>query len=354
MWWVLTRQLRKSSIVSASLLVGTVSTANSDTVLAGNVISQNPTGGSSVTTGTAVDLVVSLGPAMGVPMMISPADGSTLSGSSETFTWSAEGATVTSWRLEVGTTPGGKDLFVQTLDSTITSIVVSGLPTDGSTVYVNLKWRIDGVGTTASFVYIANGGTPGTPAITSPTPGSTMPLGDVTFAWTNSGAVADDWQLQVGASVGDNIFYDSGVLPNTTTTGVVSGLPEDGSTLHVTLRWTDGGNPSEVNYTYTAATAGGGGGVPMMLSPTNGSTLAGSSETFTWSAEGATVDKWRLEVGTSPDGRDLFVQNLDSATSITVNGLPTDGSIVYVNLKWRIGSVTTVASYVYTASPGGQ
>ncbi len=43
-------------------MVGTVSTANSDTVPAGNVISQNPTGGSAVTTGTAVDLVVSLGP----------------------------------------------------------------------------------------------------------------------------------------------------------------------------------------------------------------------------------------------------------------------------------------------------
>ena len=75
----------------------------------------------------------------------------------------------------------------------------------------------------------------------------------------------------------------------------------------------------------------------MMLSPADGSVLAGSSVTFTWSAEGATVDKWRLEVGTTPDSRDLFVQNLGTTTtSMLVSGLPTDGSIVYVNLKWKV------------------
>ena len=55
--------LAESSIVSANLLVGAVTTANSDTVPAGDVISQNPGGGSSVPPGTLVDLVISLGPA---------------------------------------------------------------------------------------------------------------------------------------------------------------------------------------------------------------------------------------------------------------------------------------------------
>jgi len=247
----------ESLIISAGLVVGVVSNANSDIVVAGNVIGQDPTGGTLVASGTAVDLVVSLGPALGIPMMLSPADGSTLSGSSETFTWSAEGASVSSWRLKIGSTPGARDIYGKRLDSAVTSELATGLPTDGSIVYVTLGWTIDGVASEASYVYAASGDSPppaGTPAITSPVPGSV---------------------------------------------------------------------------------------------------LSGASETFTWSAGGAAVSRWRLEVGTTPDGRDLFVENLDPAvTSTLVSGLPTDGSTVYVNLKWRIGSASSVASYEYTASDG--
>ena len=90
-------------------------------------------------------------------MITSPADGSTLSGSSEPFTWSAEGEAVTRWRLEVGTTPDGTDLSVQAVDGAVLSTLVTGLPTDGSTVYVNLKWRISGVTSVASYTYTAAG-----------------------------------------------------------------------------------------------------------------------------------------------------------------------------------------------------
>ena len=54
----------EAAIVGSGLTVGSVTTANSDTVPAGNVIGQNPTAGSSVAPGTAVDLEVSLGPAL--------------------------------------------------------------------------------------------------------------------------------------------------------------------------------------------------------------------------------------------------------------------------------------------------
>ena len=54
----------EATILSAILIVGTVTTANSATVLAGSVISQNPVAGASVAEGSAVDLVVSLGPVM--------------------------------------------------------------------------------------------------------------------------------------------------------------------------------------------------------------------------------------------------------------------------------------------------
>ena len=51
----------EAAIVAATLTVGNVTSAYSDTVAAGNVISQNPIGGASALPGTPVDLVISLG-----------------------------------------------------------------------------------------------------------------------------------------------------------------------------------------------------------------------------------------------------------------------------------------------------
>ena len=59
----LTQAAAQAAIVGADLTVGTVTTQNSDTVPAGDVISQNPAGGASVAPDSAVDLVVSLGAA---------------------------------------------------------------------------------------------------------------------------------------------------------------------------------------------------------------------------------------------------------------------------------------------------
>ena len=53
----------QSAIISAGLTVGTITTANSDTVAVGDVVSQSPAAGTSVAAGSAVNLVVSSGPA---------------------------------------------------------------------------------------------------------------------------------------------------------------------------------------------------------------------------------------------------------------------------------------------------
>ena len=58
----LTQAAASAAIASAGLTVGTVSTAPSTTVPAGSVISQNPSGGTLVSPGSAVALVVSSGP----------------------------------------------------------------------------------------------------------------------------------------------------------------------------------------------------------------------------------------------------------------------------------------------------
>jgi len=56
--------LAEGNIIAFGLTVGNVTTANSDTVSAGDVISQNPVHGTMVDPGTPVDLVVSLGPTL--------------------------------------------------------------------------------------------------------------------------------------------------------------------------------------------------------------------------------------------------------------------------------------------------
>jgi beta-lactam-binding protein with PASTA domain len=57
----------QNTITSASLTVGAITQAYSDTVPAGNVISQSPIAGTSVYIGTLVDLIVSLGKAVTIP-----------------------------------------------------------------------------------------------------------------------------------------------------------------------------------------------------------------------------------------------------------------------------------------------
>jgi beta-lactam-binding protein with PASTA domain/uncharacterized protein YhjY with autotransporter beta-barrel domain len=52
----------QGNITGAGLTVGAVTTANDPVIVAGNVISQNPVGGTDAAQGTAVDLVVSAGP----------------------------------------------------------------------------------------------------------------------------------------------------------------------------------------------------------------------------------------------------------------------------------------------------
>ncbi len=56
-----TQATAESSIVAANLVLGNVAEAYSTTVAAGNVISQTPSGGTTVDEGTSVDLVVSIG-----------------------------------------------------------------------------------------------------------------------------------------------------------------------------------------------------------------------------------------------------------------------------------------------------
>ena len=101
----------------------------------------------SILAGVAISMVVAwgAGPAYAAPAITSPAPGSTLSGATETFSWTAGGTpNIIEWWLYVGTTGVGSNNLYNSSTGTATSAEVSGLPTNGSTVYVRLYWLISG------------------------------------------------------------------------------------------------------------------------------------------------------------------------------------------------------------------
>ncbi len=106
----------QSDMEGAGLVLGDVTEQNSDTVQAGNVISQDPAAETSVTPGTAVDLVVSLGPLqVTIPNVID-------------LTQSAAESAITGASLVVGS--------VTTVhsDTVSSGIVISQNPAEGASV----------------------------------------------------------------------------------------------------------------------------------------------------------------------------------------------------------------------------
>ena len=84
-----TQSVAEAAIRSAILVVGDITTENSETVPKDFVISQNPIGGSSVIQNTAVDLTISLGPEIQPPAMSFSASPYSISqGGSAYLTWS--------------------------------------------------------------------------------------------------------------------------------------------------------------------------------------------------------------------------------------------------------------------------
>ncbi len=292
----------------------------------------------------------------GQPGIVSPVPGSVLPGSAVTFTWSANGADVTTWSFVMGTSQGGNDLYVSgVLPSDVLFANVTGLPTDGSTLYARLRYKVDGVTFRIDYEFTAASNSSGVPGITAPAAGTVLPGDTVEFSWADNGAAVTAWEFLVGTSAGAGDLYSSGVLAYTSQSATVTGLPTDGSTVYVRLRYESDGAFSEIDYQYTAFTPGS--GEPAIVDPAAGSTLPGPEVTFSWSANGADVTKWQLYIGSTPGTSDLYRSRLltPDKLSLTVSGLPTDGSKVYARLRYEIAGSGTTSEVVveYTAAGSG-
>ncbi|HKS26984.1 MAG TPA: S8 family serine peptidase [Pyrinomonadaceae bacterium] len=94
------------------------------------------------------------------------------------------------------------------------------------------------------------------------------------------------------------------------------------------------------------ALGGGGNAKAAMTSPADGSTLASSSVTFTWTAGSGVTDYW-LFIGNTPGAYDIY--NVDQGLSLsrTVTNLPTDGRTIYVTLWSLINGAWQYNQYSY-------
>ncbi|MDR3764764.1 MAG: chitobiase/beta-hexosaminidase C-terminal domain-containing protein [Acidobacteriota bacterium] len=314
---------------SSTLYSGAISVGTSETITA---IAVAP--GYTPSAASSAAYTINLTPTAAV--MSSPVDGSTLTGASTTFTWTA-GTNVSGYYLWVGTTAGAYDL-VNVGPLTGTSYTAT-LPTNGSTVYVTLYSVVNGTPSLSNtYSYTEYSVSPA--VMSSPANGSTLTGASTTFTWS-AGTNVSGYYLWVGTTPGGYDLVNVGPLTGTSYTTT---LPTNGSTVYVTLYSVVNGTPSLSNtYSYTeySSTAA------AITSPTSGSTLTGTSTTFTWSA-GTNVSGYYLWLGTTAGGHDLVNVGPLTGTSYTTT-LPTTGGTVYATLYSVVNGTPSLSNtYSYT------
>jgi len=273
-------------------------------------------------------------------VLTSPVPSSALPGTGVTFTWTAATG-ATEYEFFVGSTgPGSYNLYYSG-NTLATSASVGGLPANGEKLYARLYTKFGGVTEYSDYVYTA---VPQAPAeLMAPAPGTTLPAASAAFTWT-AATGATDYELFIGSTGAGsyNLFYSG----NTTATSLVAGgLPTNGETLYARLYTKFNGTLEYSDYTFKAVSQ-----PPAMLNaPTQGGTLTGASAMFRWAAAtGATY--YELFVGsTGPGSYNLYYSGDKTVTSLTVNGLPTNGETIYARLYTNFNGTLEYFDYTFTA-----
>jgi sugar lactone lactonase YvrE len=92
--------------------------------------------------------------------------------------------------------------------------------------------------------------------------------------------------------------------------------------------------------------------VPVSLnSPEPGSTLTSASQLFQWSSTLPAVTHFEFKLGTTgPGATDVYNGGPTTATSVTVNKIPTNGTTLYARLYYVLSGVWKSIEYTYTES----
>jgi len=270
----------------------------------------------------------------GIPTITSPETGDMLNPATTVVSWNNNDLAVSEWWIYAGSSGEGRDrnsYFSSgaPLPPETRSTVVTGLPNDGSPVYLTLWYKPVNRGwESVSTRYFAADG--GGPAISTPSQDDELESGMQTFEWAANGAVVDEYWLFVGKGVNQYEYYNSAL--GDATSAQVFGLPVDGTKIYVRL-WhrAAGGRWQYVDSSYTAIDNPS--LLPSITIPT-GDAIS-SSQLFTWTNSGTTVDEWWLFAGSTPGGSEFYDSgSLADATSATTANLPS-GSTAFITLWYR-------------------
>jgi hypothetical protein len=216
---------------------------------------------------------------------------------------------------------------------------VGGLPDNGETIYARVLTDFNGSWTYADFTFTAVTA----PAMSSPSPGGVLPGPTVTFTW--AGAIGESaYELYIGSTgAGSNNLYNSG--SKTVSSLAVSNLPTNGETIYVRLLTNFNGSWAYTDYTYTAATHA------VLATPSPGSTLSGTSVTFTITpATGTEATAYELYLGSTGVGSsNLYSSGQSTATSFSVKNLPTNSETIYVRVLTNFGGTWGYVDYTLSA-----
>jgi len=230
---------------------------------------------------------------------------------------SASGADIDEWWVHVGSGPGSKDYLDSGSLGGSQELIVDGLASDGSVLYLRLWYRQSD----AAWHYTDTTFTAGTKSsavqITSPAIGDILSGSSDTFTWDANGLPVDQWWLYVGTTQGGSQIYDSGDL-GTATSADVDGIVTDRSTVYLRLWYRFNKRQWRfIDANYTAASLA----VPSISAPAAGSDLTDDSVTFSWEANETKVDEWWLHLGSASDGKQYFDSgSLGTETTVQATG----------------------------------
>ena len=178
---------------------------------------------------------------------VDPPPGSVLV-ETETFSWDAV-TNATEYWVYLGTSTGSRNLFNSGSLGNATSVTVTSIPQDGSTIWFRIWYRVVNNWKSNDFSYTTN-----SPEMINPPPGSTLSSSTVTFEWTSGAGIQEYW-IYVGLTPSGKELYSQSQGLNLS--GTVTNLPTDGRTLYVTLWFRTGSNTWNYNdYIYTTYSGG--------------------------------------------------------------------------------------------------